>query len=399
MTGHHQPRPAEIERFDAIIVGARVAGASTAMLLARAGLRVLVVDRAALGSETLSTHALLRPGVVQLHRWGLLDDIVATGAPPVRQTTIHYGDDPVTVDIKARHGIDAFYAPKRTVLDPAIVDAARRAGADMRFGWTATGLLRTHAGRVAGIEARAADGRLTTFTAPITIGADGVRSFVARNVDAPVLWQGAHASALVYAYFAGLDADGYEWRYRPGAGAAVIPTNDGERNVSAIMPSPRFAGAKHDIESAFWTVLGEADPVLAGRVAAGRRMTRFRSFPGLPGCHRQPWGPGWALVGDAGSFMDPIGAHGISTALRDAELLARAVTDARADGIAESEAFGWYQHQRDDLSRQLFDAIDQVASHRWHLDTLRELLMLTSAEMNREAAYLADVDQPATAAA
>ena len=116
-------------RHDVVVVGARAAGAATAMLLARAGLDVLVVDRGRYGADTLSTHAILRGGVLQLHRWGLLDEIVAAGTPAIRRTTFHYATDQVSVTVKPSHGIDALYAPRRTVLDPILVDAATAAAA------------------------------------------------------------------------------------------------------------------------------------------------------------------------------------------------------------------------------------------------------------------------------
>src|SRR5262245_14825278 len=138
-------------RYDAVVVGARVAGASTAMLLARAGMRVLTIERSAHGSDTLSTHALMRAGVMQLHRWGVLDRIVTAGAPPIRRTTFHYGAEAISVAIKERDGVDALYAPRRTALDVALADASRKAGADVAYGATVTGLLYDNSGRVCGV--------------------------------------------------------------------------------------------------------------------------------------------------------------------------------------------------------------------------------------------------------
>ena len=121
-------------RYDVVIVGARCAGAATAMLLARAGHRVLVVDRGRYGTDTLSTHALMRGAVIQLHRWNVLPAVVAAGTTPVRQATFFYGDESVAVPIAPRDGIDALYAPRRHVLDRLLVDAARVAGADVAYG-------------------------------------------------------------------------------------------------------------------------------------------------------------------------------------------------------------------------------------------------------------------------
>ena len=137
--------------WDVIVVGARVAGAATAMLLARAGLRVLCVDRSRHGSDTLSTHALMRGGVLQLTKWGLLDAVVAAGTPPVRRTVFHYGEEQFAVSIKPAAGTDALYAPRRTVLDALLVDEAVRSGVIVEFGTPVVGLCRAADDRVTGV--------------------------------------------------------------------------------------------------------------------------------------------------------------------------------------------------------------------------------------------------------
>ena len=139
---------------DVVIVGARCPGAATAMLLARAGLQVTVIDRGRQGSDTLSTHALMRSGVLQLHRWGLLDELRRAGVPPVNRTVFRYGTDERVVTIRPILGADALYAPRRTLLDGLLVDAARDAGATFLFDTTATGVERDRLGRVAGVRAR-----------------------------------------------------------------------------------------------------------------------------------------------------------------------------------------------------------------------------------------------------
>src|SRR5262245_44825523 len=193
----HPDRP----HYDVIVVGARAAGAATAMLLARAGLHVLVVDRSRYGSDTLSTHALMRGGVVQLHRWGLLDRIVDAGTPAIRRTTFRCATDEIVIPIKAAHGVDALYAPRRTVLDPILVDAAAAAGADVRFGVTVTGLRRDRNGRVTGVEGRLDTGRPVAVDATLVVGADGLRSTVARHAGAGIERTGAGATAVTYGYW------------------------------------------------------------------------------------------------------------------------------------------------------------------------------------------------------
>ncbi|MGH8869089.1 MAG: FAD-dependent oxidoreductase [Actinomycetes bacterium] len=205
--------PAGPPTYDVIVVGARVAGSATAMLLARAGLRVLVLDAARRGSDMVSTHAFMRGGVVQLHRWGLLDRVVASGTPAVRRTVFHYGDQQVPVGLKPVGGTDGLYAPKRTVLDPLLAAAAEESGAEMRFGVRVDALTRDGTGRVTGVRGRDRAGRPVEARARVVVGADGVRSLVARAVDAPVLARGSGAGAGMLAYVEGVHADGFQWLY------------------------------------------------------------------------------------------------------------------------------------------------------------------------------------------
>jgi 2-polyprenyl-6-methoxyphenol hydroxylase-like FAD-dependent oxidoreductase len=106
-----------IRHYNVVIAGARCAGAATALLLARQGARVLLLDKSRYGTDTLSTHALMRGAVVQLHRWGLLPGVAAAGTPPVRSTTFHLPDTVTTIQVKPKYGVGALYAPRRTVLD------------------------------------------------------------------------------------------------------------------------------------------------------------------------------------------------------------------------------------------------------------------------------------------
>jgi len=223
-------------RWDVVVVGARVAGAATALLLARSGLRVLCLERARPGSDTVSTHALMRAGVLQLRRWGLLDAVVATGTPAIRRTVFHYGTESVPVTPRPAFGVDALRAPRRTVLDSLLADAAAGAGATVRFGTAVTALCRDAGGRVTGVVTRDRRGRVRTERAGVVIGADGRDSLVAGAVGAEVLVAGRASSAFVYGYWADLPSDGYEWFYRPGSSAGTIPTNDGLTCVFVCAP-------------------------------------------------------------------------------------------------------------------------------------------------------------------
>jgi len=386
----HAPRP-ERSRYDAIVVGARCAGASTALLLARRGLHVLVVDRAAYGSDTLSTHALMRGGVVQLHRWGLLGRLRDAGTPVVRRTTFHYGDDLLAVDIKPRDGVDGLYAPRRTVLDALLVDAAVEAGAEVIHGVRAADVVRGPDGRVVGLTLENAGGAREAFAGTV-IGADGVRSAIAQRVGAETLRTARHATGTIYGYYENLPVDGYHWYYRPGISAGAIPTNDGRTCVFATVSDDRFANElRFDLEAGHARVVRACAPDLADALAGARRIGRMPGYPGIPGFLRRSHGPGWALVGDAGYFRDPLTAHGITDALRDAELLARAVA------AGTERAFGEYQAARDDLVTPFFEVTDRIASFDWDLGTVQEMHKFMSAEMNREVAAILALDPPVEA--
>lgn len=347
--------------YDVVIVGARCAGASTAMLLARRGLRVLAVDRSSYGADALSTHALMRGGVVALRRWGVLDAVRAR-TPAIRTTAFHYGSESVTIPIKPRDGVDALYAPRRTHLDAVLVDAARDAGAEVVHHARVTHLLRSDSGRVEGVELDVGERGPRVIRAPLVIGADGMKSAVARMTDAPCTWRGTYATAILYGYFAGANVRGYEWHYGKNAGVGAIPTAEAMTCVFVALPPSKLAG--RDASTLYGDTIVQHAPELACTLANARFEGTLRTFGGAPGWLKRASGPGWALVGDAGSFKDPFTAHGISDALRDAELLADAV------GEGTDAALARYEAERDALTRPLAALSDQIASFRWSLTEL-----------------------------
>jgi flavin-dependent dehydrogenase len=375
-------------RYDAVVVGARCAGAATAMLLARQGRSVLLVDRDRPGADTLSTLALMRAGVLQLHRWGLLDKVRAAGTPPITSTSFIYGDETITVPIKPRDGVDALYAPRRRVIDALLAEAAGDAGADVVYGSRLVDLERAPDGRVVGATIGERGGAVRRVSADIVIGADGRQSTVARLVGAQAYRESRNAGGVIYTFWPGLENARSRWYYRAGVSAGSIPTNDGQACVFAAMSQARFHDeVRNDMEAGYRRVVAETSPELAAELKDRAPSEPLRGFPGLPGVMRQSHGPGWALVGDAGYFKDPITAHGISDALRDAELLARAVNQG------SDEALGGYQKTRDELSRELFDITDTIAGFDWDLDSLKPLHLNLSKAMNQEVEALLGLDE------
>jgi len=376
-----------LRRYDVVIAGARCAGASTAMLLAREGLRVLVVDPLDRGSDTLSTHAIMRAGVLQLHRWGLLDAVKAAGTPAIRSTTFHYAGEKIEVQIKPRDGVDGLYAPRRTVLDPILVDAAVAAGAEVVHGHSVVGLLRDGDGRVRGARVAGADRRAFDVEADLVIGADGIRSRVARLLDAETDYAATHGAPALYSYWTDVGLEGNQWFYEVGGAIGTIPTNHDETCVFVGVPPAVFERERRQgLENLYHRRIRETSPDLAERMASGESRSGLRAFAGAPGFLRRSAGPGWALVGDAGYFRDPITAHGITDALRDAESLARAVTRGGESALRA------YQRERDDLVRSLLDLSDRIASFEWDLDEVKQLHIDLSREMKREVDILLQVE-------
>ena len=374
--------------YDAVVVGARCAGAASAMLLSRQGLSVLLVDRDRRGADTLSTLAMMRAGVLQLHRWGLLDRVRAAGTPPLTSTSFIYGDETVTVPIKPRNGVDALFAPRRTVIDALLGEAAAEAGADVVYGPRLVELERGPGGRVIGAVIEERRGAVRRVSARIVIGADGLRSTVARLVGAEAYRTGRHACGVVYGFWPGLENSRSRWFYRGRTGAGAIPTNNGDACVFAAMPQERFHGEiRADMQAGYRRVLAECCPQLAGELSQRALSEGLRGFPGQPGLMRQSHGPGWALVGDAGYFKDPITAHGISDALRDAELLARAVVRGTDEALVE------YQATRDDLSMDLFEITDAIAAFDLDMESLKRIHLDLSKAMNREVEALLGLDR------
>ena len=380
--------PITRDRYDVVIAGARCAGASTAMLLARQGMRVLVVDPTSRGSDTLSTHALMRGAVLQLHRWGVLDAVRAAGTPAIRKTTFHYGGEPIEVSIKEQDGVDALYAPRRTVVDAILCDAALAAGAEVVHGYSVVDLLGAPEGPICGVKITGADRNVIDVAADLVIGADGVRSRVARILEAEFDYTVLHTTASIYGYWKDLGWEGFHWLYNIGGAVGSIPTNDGDTCVFASLPPTRFEEERtNGLDALYHAVLSEVSPELARSVNASEASGKLRAFAGTTGFLRRASGPGWALVGDAGYFKDPITAHGITDALRDAELLARAVADGGEGALAG------YQETRDGLVKGLLDVTDHIASFEWDLDEAKEDHMVLSREMNAEVGLLRTLDQ------
>jgi flavin-dependent dehydrogenase len=378
-------------RHEVVVVGGRVAGSATAMLLARLGHDVVVVDQASFPSDTVSTHSIARSGVVQLHRWGLLDDVVDSGAPAIRQVTFHAAGELVSRTIKEKAGVDFLVAPRRYVLDTLLATAAEHAGAEVRTGVTVTGVQRDQDGRVVGVSGRDRSGAGVELGAQFVVGADGLRSRVAELVGAPVNQAGPAGGATQYAYYSGGRWVGFEFFVAERSFAGVFPTHDGQACIWVCTPSAdakavrRRAGSRVE---AFDTLLERSHPELALRLRQARRTAPVQGMLRQPNQLRQAFGPGWALVGDAGYYRDAITAYGISDAFRDAELLAVALDRALDGDGEEATALAAYQAQRDQALAEIFELTCQLAAYP-PVPRFVELQKQLGAAIDKDAAALA----------
>jgi flavin-dependent dehydrogenase len=346
--------------YDAIVVGARCAGSPTAMLLARKGYRVLMVDRAAFPSDTISTHIIWPPGVARLKRWGLLNKVADSNSPPISKVSFEVGPFALSGSPPPVDGVTETYAPRRKVLDKILVDAAVEAGAELRECFSVQEVVMED-GRVTGIRGRTGKSSPVPETANIVIGADGIHSIVAQAAQAPEYKIRPPLACFYYTYWSGVPAEGTEYYIRPGRAFGVVRTNDGLVCLPVGWTYNEFTQYRADIEGNYLETL-ELAPELAGRVRRGKREERFYGTPAAPNFFRKPFGPGWALVGDAGYHKDPITAQGISNAFRDAELLAESIDEGFSGRRTLEEALGAYQRQRDEEVMPMYAFTCQLAA-------------------------------------
>jgi flavin-dependent dehydrogenase len=378
-------------RHDVVIVGGRVAGAATAMLLARLGHDVVVVDQASFPSDTISTHSIARSGVVQLQRWGLLDTVLDSGAPAITQVTFHALGESVSRTIKHKAGVGFVVSPRRYVLDTILAAAAERAGADVRHGVTVTGVQRDRRGRVVGVYGHDRLGAPIELDARFVVGADGLRSRVAHSVGAVIKEVRPAGGAIQYAYYGGIPWAGMEFFVAERSFSGVFPTHHGQACIWVCTPSADARAVRRRTGSrveAFGELLEDSAPQLAERLRHARRTSPVRGMLRQPNQVRQAFGPGWALVGDAGYHRDAVTAHGISDAFRDAELLAVALDQALGAGVEGITALALYQQQRDQALREIFEITCRLAVYP-AVPAFIELQKQLSAANDKEATALA----------
>jgi 2-polyprenyl-6-methoxyphenol hydroxylase-like FAD-dependent oxidoreductase len=346
-------------RYDVIVVGARCAGSPTAMLLARKGYRVLVVDRGTFPSDTISTHLVHPLGVAALSRWGLMERLRSSGCPPIHTYAFDFG--PFTIaGAPGTPDAPVAYCPRRLVLDKLLVDAAAEAGAEIREGFTVEKLA-IEDQRVVGIEGHSKGGNTIVERAPVVVGADGRYSLMAEAVRPEQYNERPPLLAVYYTYWSGLPMNGrFENYVRPRRGFGAAPTHDGLTLTVGGWPYAEFETNKKEVETNFLKMFDLA-PEFAGRVLDAKREAPFAGAA-VPNFFRKPYGPGWVLVGDAGYNKDPITAQGITDAFRDAERCATALDLTLSGTRPFDEVMGEYQRGRDEHVLPMYEFTCQLAT-------------------------------------
>ncbi|WP_155372913.1 FAD-dependent oxidoreductase [Catellatospora vulcania] len=344
--------------YDVIVVGARCAGSPTAMLFARLGYRVLLLERSAFPSDKISTLYIQQPGVARLKRWGVLDAVVATGCPELDHVVYELDEVRVEGCAAAVDGVSSAYAPRRHLLDQILAEAAVAAGAELQERCAVTGLLRG-GDRVTGVRYTLPSGKEATARAWLVVGADGMRSTVATLVDAPKTVEHPRLTCAYYTFWHGLKT--YFELYEGDEGwVSAVPTNDAVL-VSAYFTQDRFDEVRGDAQGAYLRSVEVNAPALFAQMRAGEQVERLRGTGDQQNFFRQAAGPGWALVGDAGHHKDSITARGIGDAFLQADLLTGHVGDRLGDEEHLAQALASYAEERDRLLTDSYRATLLVA--------------------------------------
>jgi flavin-dependent dehydrogenase len=348
--------------YDAIIVGARCAGAPTALLLARKGYKVLLLDRGTFPSDMpFSNHYVHQTGSARLKRWGLLDTLKASNCPPILTNHFDYGAFSLTGSpVPAESGVTEAFAPRRIRLDPILVDAAVKSGTELREGFSVQEVL-FEDGRVVGIRGHEKDCPTVTEKARITIGADGMFSMVAKAVEAPEYKTGPALEGSWYAYYSGVPMVGWHLWLRPGNVIFAYNTNDNLSLIGVAFAARDLPTVRANIEKHHSAVIAQHAPELWERMQAGKRESRYVGGA-IPSHVRKPYGPGWALVGDAGYQKDPCTASGITDAFGSAEWLADAIDAGFSGRQPLEEALAGYEQTRNNTELPYFDLTTQLAA-------------------------------------
>jgi flavin-dependent dehydrogenase len=345
--------------YDLIVIGARCAGSPAAMLFAQLGYRVLLLEKSRFPQDKLSSHYIHQPGVALLDQWGLLDKLRDAGCQPINHQSFEVPGVRLDGFSLPVDGHRTTYAPRRFVLDPILAGGAVAAGVEFRESCVVNDLV-FEDDRVVGVRYTTPGGAEATDRARLVVGADGMRSLVARRVGAPNVVEHPRMTCTYYSYWDGVPAH-FELYERPGRWIGVIPTNDDLTLIMTYFPQSEFSQVRTAVESAFLEAVRTTVPALYERMSAGRRMEQFYGTGHQENYFRKAYGSGWVLLGDAVHHKDSITARGITDAFIQAQSLADCIGERLHDDAALTAALRRYERDLDNTFYSLYQGALNVA--------------------------------------
>jgi 2-polyprenyl-6-methoxyphenol hydroxylase-like FAD-dependent oxidoreductase len=349
------------DRYDVVVVGARCAGAPLAALLARAGARVAVVERASFPSDTLSSHLFEADALAFLDRLGLIEPLRATGAPLVGWTDTRVEDLRISIALPERPGdVGGMASVRRSLLDPLLAGAAQESGAELYTATEVTALLKDR-GRVAGVRVKDTDGE-RELRARLVVGADGRHSTVAKLCGARRYNLTPNQRLLYWAFFDGAEMGTtptfltHRWDERFILG---IPSDSGLYQVLLWPEMAELEDFRADPATAFLAHARACEPLAQG-LASARQVGKVLGAVRWEGFFREASGRGWVLSGDAGHFKSPSPGRGIGDAFLQADSLASTIAGAlgRSDAELDAELARWGRRRDREFAEHYWLAYD-----------------------------------------
>jgi 2-polyprenyl-6-methoxyphenol hydroxylase-like FAD-dependent oxidoreductase len=357
--------------FDAIIVGAGVAGSATALLTQRASHPVLLLNNDT-AAPAHAAEIVWHAAVAKLNRWGLQEEFEALGAPAITRVRVNLWGTALTGSPTPLGRVDRFYAPLRSSLDKMLQEEAARVGVVVRNGFEVTELIKS-GNVVSGVRGRNAEGAVVEETAKVVIGADGRDSFVASSVKAPFTDQRTPGCVCVYGMWSGVALTEAHFSIREGAAYELVSSQSGLTRAAVYWSESAHPNSGHAPESAYLSIL-KSDERVASLLADGRVEGSLAVTLDAPAFMRQGQGPGWALVGDAGYYENPITAQGIVNAFRDAEFLAMALDEAFSGRRPLHAALRDYDVNRTENAASMYEATDRRSRLKTPPPEIRQMI-------------------------
>lgn len=360
--------------YDVIVIGARCAGSPAAMLFAQQGYRVLLLEKAKFPQDTLSSHYIHQQGVALLQRWGLLDTLRDAGCRPIGHQSYEAPGVRIEGFSLPIDGLRTTYAPRRYVLDPILADGAVAAGVEFRDSCAVTDLL-FEGDRVVGVRYTTPGGAEATDRARLVVGADGMRSLVARKTGAQNVIEHPRMTCTYYSYWSGVPSH-FELYERPGRWIGVIPTNDDLTLLMAYFPQEDFSEVRKAVEPAYLDSFRTTAPELYERMSAGKRVEQLYGTGHQENYFRKAFGPGWVLIGDAVNHKDSITARGITEAFVQAQTLTGHIGEQLHDDDALHAALRRYENELSDEALNHYQGALNVAELKpeGRVEMLRKLV-------------------------